>query len=388
MITEIWHNNKLLMNNSYTKRMVDRFACLPENSCLFNINCSQCSEDEFLVADNFFVSGSDESKDFIGFYVNSVDGLTNSAFERSVTKGLNGPYSEKATLKERELVVRGYMFALNNRGMDYAIRMLQHDLWDNDDFCGSNTFKFRYDCDRYVMFKDVIVTSGPKVESFFPNNQCFSQVRRFEIILTALDPYFYEDDSEIVFEGGFDLSDPGCHTWDDEAVDHVCGPECCQGCVDRILPGLFDSGEDCCYCRPWVPVVKQFNLRALPYGVEYGFDVEVCSGGNVFENASLAVLSEPVSRNNFDPVQVLSLMEFAAVPANTSVYVNGRDRMVSASCDRNCFDSDGWVFASGGLPFKFNTFKAPKGLTVLLEGDWGSLADDAAVKVTVWTRHL
>lgn len=392
---------ELNTSNYITSTVVNYHRC-NGTGCLPQINNCWCDEDVVDISDVY--TGSPDffpwynpnepaSGEYLGKMIFKFDGLDSSPYERTISSGIAGPYAQKCLRKEREILVSGVMFATSSRGMDFGKRWEREQLWKT--FCGcadsENTVKVRMHCDApLVELRGFTPKSGPSFETFYPNNKCSDFVQRFSYTAALLDPFLYGESVELGYDV-FDEDTLACERWETETVAHTCGPECCRSCTKvSQLSFLYDYGVDsCCYCRPLATLKKAWKVD-VPGSGELGFDLKVFSGESTFANGRFMLIDaadDPSCLDDFayDKSNVLGAVEFAPIPAEQMITVNGRSNCVKASCG----EGEIWVYDAGGLPFSglsVSPDSVRHTLWAVFEADYYNSADDAQVGVSVFRK--
>lgn len=406
-VTLIKNGCNVTTSNGLTARLVNNyrcqgFTCLPQvkfNGCAIDGTSDEL--DRLVVGDPtlwpWYDPNDEASKEYLGTFVNNVDGLQSSTMTRDVTSTVGGAVAAVCKNGEREVIVSGFMFALSERGMAYGRRWEQHRWWSGSCECHDTAVSFRVDCpttldpnEGLIELNRVVTTAGPKYTNFHQSGKCCDSVARFEVTLKALDSAFYGPSLPVAHKV-FDPSQFVYESWECDIPEHVCGAECCSSCRSVILDGFFDIDTNCCYCRPLMVSRECFAFPGVPLGSRRGFDFEFYSGEAVLENARVLFVDGSCDTDcygNADEQAVFYAFELNRISPNSRVRINGKTGRVDYDCGFGWQQTPGLVFDAGGLPFTNGRVDSCRPFSVVVEVDAGTVADDAWVAIRSFDVNL
>ena len=250
------------------------------------------------------------SVDFLGFFVDDVQGLDYSLIERTVNqRGGNGANATPLRMAGREITFTLTATALNEAGMRYGLDWLAQQLADIGGRCGYGRAMMRLYCspdpmdlqDGRVELREVQLRSGPEwTSNVMPRAGCL--VREVMFTLLAGDPCFYTGKSTCSVSSPVSL--PAIDIDEELCTNGVTVAELLCGAISPGALGL--DGMPCCEIfapaslntRAAFVTIQMVSGTAGPFMVEtwhapYGTDCNtvVANPANFVGRIGVAALS-------------------------------------------------------------------------------------------------
>ena len=345
-------------------------------------DCDPCCEDitmalhggGYNITDAPWYDGSEDSLNFAGLLVQTVDGLGPGEYSRSSTPLASGGTSHgRAFQAGPVVVVRALVMARTCAANDFALRWLRKELRDSCDSSGCEGSDLVYlttepqtpdlDCPENANFdyeawlapyfrtmKNVVLISGPTVVETIPRacptcSDCGIPV--VEFTLGSGRPCVYLDpiaSAAMSFSCEAD-DDDECIEWitDDEecsltecegTVDCATDPDCVASTKPPTVPVITNPCVDDCISSNSCSVTLDIPDSTFPFGTNGTLDIEIFSGSAALRRVKIQVWSNPtlIPVDELADCDACTELNVSYVPAQSTLNVDGSTESSTIDC--------------------------------------------------------
>lgn len=253
----------------------------------FDVKCcpspyfSWCEDDNAIFTDPvtdeacWFDPNFPESADFLGVYVNDLDGLENDTYTRSVSNNLSdGSSLGRGSLSGKTLTFDVVLFGTSCAGLEWGRRWLQRTLRGQacdhsgrgTGRCGTKELKIRACCpvplgadDGIRIFPKAALTVGVTRADGDRRDACCDVYQRYTFVLTTTTNAAFSEPVDACVDVMPDSGDVYCFDWDScdtVATSCRCSAACDGSCPDALFVsptlindypcGPFERVTACC----------------------------------------------------------------------------------------------------------------------------------------------
>lgn len=345
------------------------------DSCSLSSNFIICPDDDadFIdpVTDNacWWDPNYPESADFLGVFIEDVDGLDQDGYARSTNTNLNDGYSLGRGIRPgRTLTFRVVLFGTSCAGIEWGRRWLERTLrgetCDHSDGgtsrCGTTELKMRVCCpgelgadDGIRIFPRAALTDGLKRTDGDRRDACTDTYQRFTFVLSTTTPASFGELVEECSDVMPDPDDPDCADWDtwcqgfEVTVDCSCPTSCDGSCpeqafvspsllADEIPCGPFERVSACCCIGGTASSsIGSSVILELFAGEGPGFTaatdvlIEFYTNPKQLPCPSSTEEREAIRANN----DLCASVSACRIPAGSTLRIDGRTGRTTLTCD-------------------------------------------------------
>lgn len=250
--------------------------------CCPKVDFTWCDEDAAIFVDPvtdeacWFDPNYPESADFLGVYVNDLDGLENDAYTRAVSSNVGDGYSfARGSLGGKTLTWDVVLFATSCAGLEWGRRWLQRTLRGEgcnhasrgSGKCGTHELKIRACCPTLTgadegirIFPRAALATGVTRVDGDRRDACCDVYQRFTFIMNTSTAAAFGELVDECIDAQPDAINQVCFDWDSclpaATVSCACSTSCDGSCpealfappvlVDDFACGPYEQVTNCC----------------------------------------------------------------------------------------------------------------------------------------------
>lgn len=366
-----------------------------------------------------------ESAGFGGVWIEDIEGLSNSPYQRRVTQRLgDGAVVSQGRRASKTLTVTAWLFAVDCCSADYGLRWLTAALYSSCTTCSGNDLCFLSCCPKPTV-------EGPQA-ALGPDGQWWDTPARIRTLTGAAlisgptpvlrntgcsggdctgtrpmyqvqwvmdaDPCVWRQPVPVLEETMWPLptGDEPCNvTFDTDCCD-ILTPGCtctgpCQGddrCPTPPPPPVPPPAQPDCVCLP-LQIVRQcvdVEPDLVPTWEEASLIITVRSGSKPMRNLRIALWPNVLGRPPEDLNDCLAcgMYYVTYIPANSVLTIDGRTCTATTVCPGNVTtNSANEVYGTAGGPLSCVTLSCGIRYTICADVDIYHVAEDASLSVGI-----
>lgn len=229
--------------------------------CCPKVDFTWCDEDDAEFTDPvtdeacWFDPNYPESADFLGVYVNDIDGLENDNYVRSISPNLgDGTSFGRGALGGKTLTFDVILFATSCAGLEWGRRWLQRTLRGSgcnhatrgSGKCGTHELKIRTCCPTDTgadagirIFPRVALTVGVVRADGERRDKCCDVYQRFTFVISTSTAAAFGELEDACIDSMPDPANQICFDWDGCIPDVTAGCNCTASCDGTCPEALF-----------------------------------------------------------------------------------------------------------------------------------------------------
>lgn len=310
-----------------------------------------------------------ESADFLGVFIEDMDGMDQDGYSRSTNTNLNDGFSlGRGTRPGRVLTFRVVLFGTSCSGIEWGRRWLERTLrgescghsGSGNARCGTSELRLRVCCPNDTatdpgirIFPRAALTDGVKRTDGERRDACTSVYQRFTFVMSTTTAASFGEIEEECVDVLADPNDVSCVDWDTwcgdvtTAVDCSCPTTCDGSCpeelftspsllADDIPCGPFERAIACCCIGGTASsTIGSAVVLELFAGEAIGFDaatdvlVEFYANPKQIPCPTNAEERDLIRSNN----ELCASVSACRIPSGSILRIDGRTGQVTLQCN-------------------------------------------------------